>query len=285
MVEPYIYEDVDTGEPAFPAERNWQLFVPDVRHEGEVRYAYRATIWVNKKHAAQQVAVPSSDTVAVAVTTKRGVALIVSAYDVKSTESQAANEERLRGKLQMIKDAYDGVKRDGRDGQVDLLLCADFNCHHELWGGAQASGKAGRTDEAEAVIDFMQENALTSLLPSGAVIWEHYNGSTCSTIDILLASGNLCEVCEYCGIHQNDHGSDHKAIRAHFAMDTTERQEKRRKRMYEKADWKKIREEVSARFADDARFHAISAKDGLEVAVDSLEALVNEILEEHVARA
>jgi hypothetical protein len=31
----------------------------------------------------------------------------------------------------------------------------------------------------------MQENAITCLLPSGAVTWGHYNGSICSTVDIL----------------------------------------------------------------------------------------------------
>jgi hypothetical protein len=30
VVEPYIYEDLDTGEPAFPVERNWQLFNPQM---------------------------------------------------------------------------------------------------------------------------------------------------------------------------------------------------------------------------------------------------------------
>ncbi|KAL1581903.1 hypothetical protein WHR41_09480 [Cladosporium halotolerans] len=285
VVEPYIYEDLDTGEPAFPVERNWQLFKPSTKQEGEARYAYRTAVWVNKRHAAQQVAVPSSDVVAATIPTKHGAALIVSAYDVKSTDGQAANEEQLRSKLQTIKDAYDGVKSDGKSSHVDLLLCADFNRHHELWGGAQAFGEAGRTDEAEAIIDFMQENALTSLLPSGTVTWEHYNGSTCSTIDILLASSGLSEACEHCGIHQNDHGSDHKAVRAHFVLDTTEHQEKRRRRMYDKADWKKVREEVSTRIADDSSLHVLSTKDELEVAVDSLEAIVNGVLEERVARA
>ena len=82
----------------------------------------------------------------------------------------------------------------------------------------------------------MQENALTSLLPSGTVTWEHYNRSTCSTIDLLLATGDLSESCEYYRVHLTDHGSDHKAIRAHFVLDTTEHVEKRRKRMYDKAD-------------------------------------------------
>ena len=52
VVEPYICEDLDNGEPTFPVERNWQLFAPNVRHQGEVRYAYRAAMWVNKRHAA-----------------------------------------------------------------------------------------------------------------------------------------------------------------------------------------------------------------------------------------
>jgi hypothetical protein len=42
VVEPYIYEDLDTGEPAFAVERNWQLFKPSTKQAGEARYAYRA---------------------------------------------------------------------------------------------------------------------------------------------------------------------------------------------------------------------------------------------------
>jgi hypothetical protein len=289
VVEPYIYEDLDTGEPAFPVERNWQLLKPSTRHEGEARCEYRAALWVNKKHAAQQVTIPSSDVVAVSIPTKRGIVMVVSAYDLKSTDGQAASDEQLRSKLQSIKDAYDGVKAltlsSGMRTQVDLLLCADLNRHHELWGGALAFGESGRTDEAEPIIDFMQENALASLLPAGTVTWEHYNGSTYSTIDLLLASGGLSETCEYCVVHPTDHGSDHKAIRAHFGMDTTEYEKNRRKRMYDKADWKKIRDEISTGIADDSSLYALSSKDELEVAVESLEATVNGVLEEHVARA
>jgi hypothetical protein len=239
VVEPYIYEDLDTSEPAFPVEQNWQLFKPSMKQEGEAHYAYRAALWVNKRHTAQQIATPSSDVVTVTVPTKSGIALVASAYDLKSTDGQAASEEQLRSKLQTIKDAYDGVKAltlsSGRRTRVDLLLCADLNRHHELWGGAQAFGESSRTDEAEPIIDFMQENALTSLLPAGTVTWERYNGSTCSTIDLLLASGGLSEACDYCGVHPIDHGSDHRAIRAHFVTDTIECEEKRRKRMYDKA--------------------------------------------------
>ncbi|GAB7336452.1 hypothetical protein MBLNU13_g09744t1 [Cladosporium sp. NU13] len=103
----------------------------------------------------------------------------------RTKSSQAADHQ----------EAYDRVKaltlRNGGGTQVDFLLCADLNCHYEVWGGAQAFGEAGRNGEAEPTIDSMQENALTSLLPSRTVIWEHYNGSTCSTMDLLLATGSL----------------------------------------------------------------------------------------------
>lgn len=109
-VEPYIYEDVDTREPAFPVERNWQRFIPSVRQEGEAWDAYRAAVWFQQRHAARQVAVPSSDVVTVGMTTRRGVALIVSAYDVRLVAGQAASEKQIRGKLQMIRDTYARAK-------------------------------------------------------------------------------------------------------------------------------------------------------------------------------
>jgi hypothetical protein len=95
-------------------------------------------------------------------------------YPVNS--SMSSNEEQLQAKLQTIKDAdkEEWVEvltlSSGRGTRVDLLLYADLNRHHELCGGTQAFGEAGRTDEAEPIVDFMQENALTSLLPSERVI-------------------------------------------------------------------------------------------------------------------
>lgn len=81
----------------------------------------------------------------------------------------------------------------------------------------------------------MQEHALTSLLPTGTVTWENYDGSACSTVDILLET-RVSDACTHCGIHRNDHGSDHKAIRAHFEVATVERDGRPQRRMYDKAD-------------------------------------------------
>jgi deferrochelatase/peroxidase EfeB len=111
--------------------------------------------------------VPSSDVVAATISTKHSAAMIVSAYDVKPTDGQAAGEEQLQAKLKTIKDACDAVKArtlaDGKGAQVDLLLYADLNRHHQLWDGARAFGESSRTDKAEPMIDSMQGNALASL--------------------------------------------------------------------------------------------------------------------------
>jgi hypothetical protein len=46
-------------------------------------------------------------------------------------------------------------------------------------------------------------------------------------------------------------------------VDTTDHDEKRRKRMYDEVDSKKIHEEVSTRIADDSILHALTYKDDL----------------------
>lgn len=69
----------------------------------------------------------SSDIVAVAIPTRRRVALEVSAYDLKLVKGQAASEGQLEEKLQMVRHAYDATKNERQSAQVNLPLCADFN--------------------------------------------------------------------------------------------------------------------------------------------------------------
>jgi hypothetical protein len=59
--------------------------------------------------------------------------------------------------------------------------------------------------------------------------------------------------------HQNDHGSDYKAIPAHLLMGATEHKEKRRIQMYDMADCKMIREEVTKMVASDFSQPRLSA--------------------------
>jgi hypothetical protein len=142
----------------------------------------------------------------------------------------------------------------------------------------------GRQDEAEGIIDFMLENELSSLLPAGTITWESYNGTLCSTVDVVLASKALGDAATFCGIHQNDHGSDHKAIRVHFELDLSARPPRRRKRMYDKADWEEIRRLVRERMLAEYHPVVIHTPQDLDVAADKFQQVVNDVLEQQVTR-
>jgi hypothetical protein len=125
----------------------------------------------------------------------------------------------------------DATKTEQQSDQVDLLFRADFSRHRVLLGWTQAFREPGRSDEAEATMSFVQEHGSISLPPSGTATWERYNELTYSTVNTMSATSGLSEGCEYCGFHQNDHGSDHKAIRAHFLTGMAEHKENRGKQV------------------------------------------------------
>jgi hypothetical protein len=95
VVEPYVYEDMDDGQPTIPEHRAWHLFTPSVRQVGEARYAFRAALWVSRRHRAQAVPIPTHDLAAATITTLDRKILIVAAYDVRLGGSDVADNEQL----------------------------------------------------------------------------------------------------------------------------------------------------------------------------------------------
>ena len=184
-----------------PADDMWQVFTPSTQQEGEARYAFRAALWVSRKHRAHAVSIPSHDIVAAAVSTRGGVLLVVAAYDVRSGRTEDFDDQQLRGKLRLIKEAWDSTKEAQQISSVGLLVCADFNRHHVLWGGILAAIEPGRSNEAEGIIDFMQENATSSLLLPATITCESYNDRSNSTVDLILASADIANAVTSCGIH------------------------------------------------------------------------------------
>jgi len=87
---------------------------------------------VSTRHRAQAVPIPTHDLAAATITTLDRKILIVAAYDVRLGGSDAADNEQLRGKLRLIKEAYNNVQNAHLSGRVDLLFCADFNRHYIL---------------------------------------------------------------------------------------------------------------------------------------------------------
>ena len=67
-----------------------------------------------------------------------------------------------------------------------------------------------RQGEADPIIDVMNEYGLCSLLRRGTKTWS--DGTYDTTIDLVLASGEMRDAMLQCKVMATDHGSDHCAI-------------------------------------------------------------------------
>lgn len=134
VVEPYVYSDPGTGEVRCGSHSSWQPFTPSLQREhSHTQFAYRAMMWVNNACKAVQVPIPSHDVVAVSIVTSAGTVLVISAYDPNYRNKQTENRQILEQKLAHIRRAIDEANaRVG--GEVEIVLCSDFNRHHCLWG-------------------------------------------------------------------------------------------------------------------------------------------------------
>ncbi|OHE90412.1 hypothetical protein CORC01_14289 [Colletotrichum orchidophilum] len=77
----------------------------------------------------------------------------------------------------------------------------------------------------------------------GDEIWHKNEAQT--TIDLSLASEEIARTVVRCGIHQADHGSDHRAVETVFDIAAPE-MESRPRLLLKKAPWKQINEKVEA---------------------------------------
>jgi hypothetical protein len=134
--------------------------------------------------------------------------------------------------------------RNSTGKRTDVILAGDFNRHDQLWGGDEVTGR--RQGEADPIIDLMDEHGLLSLLRRGTKTWER--GGAESTIDLMLASSELAEEMVHCGIHQTEHGSDHRAIQTEFDLTTPERTASPRL-LFKNAPWNAIKERVKDQLA------------------------------------
>lgn len=61
---------------------------------------------------------------------------LVSSYELGTYTNTAEDEETIRARIQSITK----VKEEAEEGGtlLELLICADWNRHHVLWGGLEA---------------------------------------------------------------------------------------------------------------------------------------------------
>jgi hypothetical protein len=286
VLEPYIYQHPQTGELTISPDRYWQIFTPTSRRQdGYTRHAFRAALWVTKRCRATQIPVDSYDTVAVLLRLQDRALLITASYEPRDGKSAVEREAALARQLGRLAESVRLAKLKTVGERLDVLLCTDFNRHHELWGGLRASYDKGRVNEGEPFVDLIQEAGLQSLLPAGTTTWEHQSGNIASTVDVLAGSEGIVEHLKYCRIYHDDYGSDHRPITLSYRGRTQPETRRRKKRIYKDANWGEIRAVIGSLLGDGRRMRQITSTDTFERAADAFETIINNTLEEHVPRA
>lgn len=137
-------------------------------------------LWVNKDVEAEQVPIESPDLTAAVIRLPERLIFMASVY-VEGEDAQA-----LRDTCNHLRKAITKVRRT-TGTVVEVMIVGDFNRHDQLWGGDDVSLE--RQGEADLIIDFMNEFALTSLLKRGTKTWQGggQGGDYDSTIDLVLA--------------------------------------------------------------------------------------------------
>jgi hypothetical protein len=166
-------------------------------------------LWVNKDVEAEQVPIDSPDLTAAVIRLPGRLIFMASVY-VEGGDAQA-----LHDTCNSLRKAITKIRRD-TGTVVEIMIVGDFNRHDQLWGGDDVSLE--RQGEADPIIDFMNEFALSSLLKRGTKTWHGrgQDGDYESTIDLVLASENLTDSMVKCAIHGTEHGSDHRTIETVF---------------------------------------------------------------------
>ena len=263
--EPYarIIENTVVTSPM--GHHNWTRMIPTERREA--RWPIRSMLWIRSDIDAEQIPVPSADLTAAVLQLPDRAVMVVSVY------VEGNNADALESTVRELHNLMVRF-RSGRGTRTDVILAGDFNQHDQLWGGDDVSPT--RQGEADLLIDFMSEHSLQSLLPRGTKTWQE--GDTETTIDLVLASTELAEEMMRCGIHQNEHGSDHRAIETAFDIVVPDRPAGQRL-LFKNAPWTEIRVKV------DASLQRVPLGGSVQFQTDRLMAAVTEAVFELTPKA
>ena len=209
----------------------WTKMIPSTWREG--RWACRSMLWVNKDAEAEQVPIQSPDMTAATVRLPDRLIFVASVY-VPRDDPRA-----LRDTCNMLRVAIQDTRRVANT-VVDVVLAGDFNRHDQLWGGDDVS--LVRQGEADLIIDLMSEFTLSSLLRRGTKTW--YGGEYATTIDLVLASGELAATAVKCAVHDTEHGSDHRTIETVFDVSVPVSKQQERL-LLKNAPWKEINARIT----------------------------------------
>src|SRR3981189_1726231 len=207
---------------------------------------------------ARQIAVDSADITAAVLRLPDRSILIISVYIPQS--DLAALQQMLLLLQQVITSVYCQINT-----RLDIAIASDFNRHDQLWGGEDVSIQ--RQGEADPIINFIGDFSLHSLLPIRVKTWAR-NGQQ-STIDLILASDELAATLIKSGVHEVEHGSDHRAIETTFNIAPPEQIVVHRL-LLKNAPWKAIQHRIAR------ALQSTSIHEGTQTQIDQLMTIVLE---------
>lgn len=231
-----------------------------------------------------QIPVACSDTTAVLLDTGDKHLLLVASYEPRDGADKAEKEEAMRARIENITEVRGRAEEEAR-GAIDFLICADWNRYHPLWGGPGVLQQRERAKEGEQIVSFMHQTGLQSLLAAGTPTWEHTTLDQTSTIDLVLGSEGIQDKLITCGIHEIDHGSDHKAIVTKMRSVQTDNPRRKGKRVYRDADWNQIRTYLENTLAKAGQTAPPTNAEELEREAECTITTITQVLEELVPRA
>jgi hypothetical protein len=213
----------------------WTKMVPSTWREG--RWAIRSMLWINRDVEAEQVSIESPDLTAAVIRLPERLIFMASVY-VEGGDAAALLET-----CDHLRKAITEIRRD-IGTTLEIIIVGDFNRHDQLWGGDDVS--LARQCEADPIIDFMNEFALSSLLKRGTKTWHGagQNGDCECTIDLVLASEKLTDSMVKCAILGTEHGSDHGTIETVFDASWSPRNQPERL-LLKNAPWKEINVKIA----------------------------------------
>ena len=215
------------------SHRHWTRFLPTKSKDG--RWPIRSMLWIRRDIEVEQIAIDSPDLTAAILRLPGHTVLVVSVY------IEGSDTAELLIAMQLIESLIRETRRK-IGARIDIILAGDFNRHDQLWGGNEIAPT--RQGEADPIIDLMNEFSLLSLLPRGTKTWQQ--GDQESTIELILASEELASSTVQCRLHGTEYGSDHRAIKTTFDIETPSPSTEPRL-LFKNAPWNAIKERISAR--------------------------------------
>jgi len=192
VVEPYIFEEPDTGKPHTGYYRHWQVVMPTVhRTDGHPRHSFRAIIWVNHKLRITQIPVQSYDITAALIYYPEGPKLIVVAYDSNDNTNHATTRAEVLQENLQLTDSTIRASRQEHGQDLSLLSYSDMNRHHPLCGGLQVGDH--HRQEADDMVEMALDLQFQSLVQPGTITWEHQARDLQSTVDVIFTDATYAK--------------------------------------------------------------------------------------------